>query len=77
MEKKRKEKKELMDAITKDSKLYLQEQELNARAGALHAASASCSFQTNGFDDSDPPGSCGPTAGGDGGRFNTVGRLVF
>uniref|UniRef100_A0A5F8A289 Ubiquitin carboxyl-terminal hydrolase n=1 Tax=Macaca mulatta TaxID=9544 RepID=A0A5F8A289_MACMU len=69
--------KELMDAITKDNKLYLQEQELNARARALQAASASCSFRPNGFDDNDPPGSCGPTGGGGGGGFNTVGRLVF
>ncbi|KAM6220266.1 ubiquitin carboxyl-terminal hydrolase 38 [Rhynchocyon petersi] len=69
--------KELMDAITKDNKLYLQEQELNARARALQAASASCSFRPNGFDDNDPPGSCGPSGGGGGGGFNTVGRLVF
>ncbi|KAM4834405.1 ubiquitin carboxyl-terminal hydrolase 38 [Thomomys bottae] len=69
--------KELMDAITKDNKLYLQEQELNARARALQAASASCSFRPHGFDDNDPPGSCGPTGGGGGGGFNTVGRLVF
>jgi ubiquitin carboxyl-terminal hydrolase 35/38 len=69
--------KELMDAITKDNKLYLQEQELNARARALQTASASCSFRPNGFDDNDPPGSCGPTGGGGGGGFNTVGRLVF
>ncbi|XP_010336944.1 ubiquitin carboxyl-terminal hydrolase 38 isoform X2 [Saimiri boliviensis] len=69
--------KELMDAITKDNKLYLQEQELNARARALQASSASCSFRPNGFDDNDPPGSCGPTGGGGGGGFNTVGRLVF
>ncbi|XP_023610448.1 ubiquitin carboxyl-terminal hydrolase 38 isoform X6 [Myotis lucifugus] len=69
--------KELMDAITKDNKLYLQEQELNARARALQAASASCSFRPNGFDDNDPPGSCGPTGGGGGGGFNTVSRLVF
>ncbi|KAG8518387.1 Ubiquitin carboxyl-terminal hydrolase 38, partial [Galemys pyrenaicus] len=62
--------KELMDAITKDNKLYLQEQELNARARALQAASASCSFRPNGFDDNDPPGSCGPTGGGGGGGFN-------
>ncbi|KAF3818608.1 hypothetical protein GH733_012025 [Mirounga leonina] len=53
------------------------EQELNARARALQAASASCSFRPNGFDDNDPPGSCGPTGGGGGGGFNTVGRLVF
>lgn len=69
--------KELMDAITKDNILYLQEQELNARARALQAASASCSFRPNGFDDNDPPGSCGPTGGGGGGGFTTVGRLVF
>ncbi|XP_037351795.1 ubiquitin carboxyl-terminal hydrolase 38 isoform X1 [Talpa occidentalis] len=69
--------KELMDAITKDNKLYLQEQELNARARALQAASSSCSFRPNGFDDNDPPGSCGPTGGGGGGGFNTVSRLVF
>ncbi|KAM8969902.1 ubiquitin carboxyl-terminal hydrolase 38 [Sarcophilus harrisii] len=69
--------KELMDAITKDNKLYLQEQELNARTRALQAASASCSFRPNGFDDNDPPGSCGPTGGGGGGGFSTVGRLVF
>ncbi|KAI5945186.1 ubiquitin carboxyl-terminal hydrolase 38 isoform X2 [Manis javanica] len=69
--------KELMDAITKDNKLYLQEQELNARTRALQAASASCSFRPHGSDDSDPPGSCGPAGGGGGGGFNTVGRLVF
>uniref|UniRef100_A0A8C5LXZ3 Ubiquitin specific peptidase 38 n=1 Tax=Leptobrachium leishanense TaxID=445787 RepID=A0A8C5LXZ3_9ANUR len=68
--------KELMDAITKDNKLYLQEQELNARARALQTASASCSFRPNGFDDNDPPGSCGPSGGG-GGGFSTIGRLVF
>ncbi|KAM9142889.1 ubiquitin carboxyl-terminal hydrolase 38 [Pangshura tecta] len=69
--------KELMDAITKDNKLYLQEQELSARTQALQAASASCSFRPNGFDDNDPPGSCGPTGGGGGGGFSTIGRLVF
>ncbi|XP_075470655.1 ubiquitin carboxyl-terminal hydrolase 38 isoform X2 [Ascaphus truei] len=69
--------KELMDAITKDNKLYLQEQELNARARALQAASASCSFRPNGFDDNDPPGSCGPSGGGGEGGFSTIGRLVF
>ncbi|KAG7461743.1 hypothetical protein MATL_G00194280 [Megalops atlanticus] len=70
--------KELMDAITKDNKLFLQEQELNARARALQAASASCSFRPNGFDDNDPPGSCGPSGGGGGGGgFSTVSRLVF
>ncbi|XP_061109157.1 ubiquitin carboxyl-terminal hydrolase 38 isoform X2 [Conger conger] len=68
--------KELMDAITKDNKLFLQE--LNARARALQAASASCSFRPNGFDDNDPPGSCGPSGGGGGGGgFSTVSRLVF
>ncbi|NXA47150.1 UBP38 hydrolase, partial [Nothocercus julius] len=69
--------KDLMDAITKDNKLYLQEQELSARTQALQAASASCSFRPNGFDDNDPPGSCGPAGGGGGGGFSTVGRLVF
>ncbi|XP_075607320.1 ubiquitin carboxyl-terminal hydrolase 38 [Balearica regulorum gibbericeps] len=69
--------KDLMDAIMKDNKLYLQEQELSARTQALQAASASCSFRPNGFDDNDPPGSCGPTGGGGGGGFSTVGRLVF
>ncbi|XP_051472811.1 ubiquitin carboxyl-terminal hydrolase 38 isoform X2 [Apus apus] len=69
--------KDLMDAITKDNKLYLQEQELSARTQALQAASASCSFRPNGFDDNDPPGSCGPTGGGGGGGFSTIGRLVF
>ncbi|NXV81408.1 UBP38 hydrolase, partial [Atlantisia rogersi] len=69
--------KDLMDAIAKDNKLYLQEQELSARTQALQAASASCSFRPNGFDDNDPPGSCGPTGGGGGGGFSTVGRLVF
>ncbi|KAM4810135.1 ubiquitin carboxyl-terminal hydrolase 38 isoform 1-T2 [Rhinophrynus dorsalis] len=69
--------KELMDAITKDNKLYLQEQELNARARALQAASASCSFRPNGFDGNDPPGSCGPSGGGGEGGFSTIGRLVF
>ncbi|XP_032644269.1 ubiquitin carboxyl-terminal hydrolase 38 isoform X3 [Chelonoidis abingdonii] len=69
--------KELMDAITKDNKLYLQEQELSARTQALQAASTSCSFRPNGFDDNDPPGSCGPTGGGGGGGFSTIGRLVF
>ncbi|MBN3297143.1 UBP38 hydrolase, partial [Amia calva] len=73
--------KELMDVITKDNKLFLQEQELSARTRALQAASASCSFRPNGSDDNDPPGSCGPTGGGGGGGggggFNTVSRLVF
>ncbi|XP_078395470.1 ubiquitin carboxyl-terminal hydrolase 38 isoform X2 [Cetorhinus maximus] len=70
--------KELMDAITKDNKLYLQEQELNARTRALQASSATCSFRPRGFDDSDPPGSCGPSGGGGGsGGFNTISRLVF
>uniref|UniRef100_A0A8D2IXF3 Ubiquitin specific peptidase 38 n=1 Tax=Varanus komodoensis TaxID=61221 RepID=A0A8D2IXF3_VARKO len=69
--------KDLMDAITKDNKLYLQEQELSARTQALQTAAASCSFRPNGFDDNDPPGSCGPTGGGGGGGFSTIGRLVF
>ncbi|XP_030643823.1 ubiquitin carboxyl-terminal hydrolase 38 [Chanos chanos] len=69
--------KELMDAITKDNKLFLQEQELNARTRALQAASASCSFRPNGSDDNEPPGSCGPTGGGGGGGFSSVSRLVF
>ncbi|KAG8453932.1 hypothetical protein GDO86_000528 [Hymenochirus boettgeri] len=69
--------KELMDAITKDNILYLQEQELNARARALQTSSASCSFRPNGFDDNDPPGSCGPSGGGGDGGFSTIGRLVF
>ncbi|CAL8331439.1 unnamed protein product [Lota lota] len=70
--------KELLDAITKDNKLYLQEQELNARAQAIQASSSSCSFKHNGSDDNDPPGSCGPSGGGGGGGgFNTVSRLVF
>uniref|UniRef100_A0AAY4ANQ3 Ubiquitin carboxyl-terminal hydrolase n=1 Tax=Denticeps clupeoides TaxID=299321 RepID=A0AAY4ANQ3_9TELE len=69
--------KELMDAITKDNKLFLQEQELNARTRALQAATASCSFRPNGYDDNEPPGSCGPSGGGGGGGFNTVSRLVF
>uniref|UniRef100_A0A6I8SDB7 Ubiquitin-specific peptidase 38 n=1 Tax=Xenopus tropicalis TaxID=8364 RepID=A0A6I8SDB7_XENTR len=69
--------KELMDAITKDNLLYLQEQELNARARALQNTSASCSFRPNGFDDNDPPGSCGPSGGGGDGGFSTLGRLVF
>ncbi|GCB72132.1 hypothetical protein scyTo_0006181, partial [Scyliorhinus torazame] len=70
--------KELLDAITKDNKLYLQEQELNARTRALQASSATCSFRPRGFDDSDPPGSCGPSGGGGGsGGFNTISRLVF
>lgn len=68
--------KELMDAITKDNKLFLQEQELNARARALQATSA-CSFRPNGSDDNEPPGSCGPSGGGGGGGFNTISRLVF
>ncbi|MFT7807598.1 ubiquitin carboxyl-terminal hydrolase 38 [Arapaima gigas] len=67
--------KDLMDAITKDNKLFLQEQELSARTQALQAAS--CSFRPNGFDDNDPPGSCGPSGGGGGGGFNTISRLVF
>lgn len=70
--------KELLDAIIKDNKLYLQEQELNARAKALQAASSSCSFRPNGSDDNNPPGSCGPSGGGGGGGgFNTISRLVF
>ncbi|XP_053358705.1 ubiquitin carboxyl-terminal hydrolase 38 [Clarias gariepinus] len=73
--------KDLMEAITKDNKLFLQEQELNARARALQAASTSCSFRPNGSDDNEPPGSCGPSGGGGGGGggggFSTVSRLVF
>eukprot|EP00062_Callorhinchus_milii_P012592 gi/632959801/ref/XP_007895834.1/ PREDICTED: ubiquitin carboxyl-terminal hydrolase 38 [Callorhinchus milii] len=70
--------KELMDAITKDNKLYLQEQELSARTRALQASSTTCSFRPHGFDDNDPPGSCGPSGGGGGGGgFNTISRLVF
>ncbi|KAM3838080.1 ubiquitin carboxyl-terminal hydrolase 38-like [Diretmus argenteus] len=70
--------KELLDAITKDNTLYLQEQELNARTQALQAPSSSCSFRPNGSDDNDPPGSCGPSGGGGGGGgFNTISRLVF
>ncbi|XP_019718132.1 ubiquitin carboxyl-terminal hydrolase 38 [Hippocampus comes] len=72
--------KELLDAIIKDNKLYLQEQELNARAQALQAPSSSCSFRPNGSDDNNPPGSCGPSGGGGGGGgggFNTISRLVF
>lgn len=57
--------------------LFAQEQELNARARALQAASASCSFRPNGFDDNDPPGSCGPSGGGGDGGFSTISRLVF
>uniref|UniRef100_A0A3P9L7Q3 Ubiquitin specific peptidase 38 n=1 Tax=Oryzias latipes TaxID=8090 RepID=A0A3P9L7Q3_ORYLA len=70
--------KELLDAIIKDNKLYLQEQELSARTQALQASSSSCSFRPNGSDDNNPPGSCGPSGGGGGGGgFNTVSRLVF
>ncbi|KAF3687794.1 Ubiquitin carboxyl-terminal hydrolase 38 [Channa argus] len=70
--------KELLDAIIKDNKLYLQEQELNARTQTLQAPSSSCSFRPNGSDDNNPPGSCGPSGGGGGGGgFNTISRLVF
>ncbi|XP_030284697.1 ubiquitin carboxyl-terminal hydrolase 38 [Sparus aurata] len=71
--------KDLLDAIIKDNKLYLQEQELNARTQALQAPSSSCSFRPNGSDDNNPPGSCGPSGGGGGGGggFNTISRLVF
>nr|XP_004549396.1 ubiquitin carboxyl-terminal hydrolase 38 [Maylandia zebra] len=72
--------KELLDAIIKDNKLYLQEQELSARTQALQAPSSSCSFRPNGSDDNNPPGSCGPSGGGGGGGgggFNTISRLVF
>uniref|UniRef100_A0A8C5EBI9 USP domain-containing protein n=1 Tax=Gouania willdenowi TaxID=441366 RepID=A0A8C5EBI9_GOUWI len=70
--------KELLDAIIKDNKLYLQEQELNARTQALQASSSSCSFKPNGSDDNNPPGSCGPSGGGGGGGgLNTISRLVF
>ncbi|XP_041839480.1 ubiquitin carboxyl-terminal hydrolase 38 [Melanotaenia boesemani] len=70
--------KELLDAIIKDNKLYLQEQELNARTQALQPPSSSCSFRPNGSDDNNPPGSCGPSGGGGGGGgFNTISRLVF
>ncbi|XP_075889071.1 ubiquitin carboxyl-terminal hydrolase 38 [Nelusetta ayraudi] len=72
--------KELLEAIIKDNKLYLQEQELNARTQAMQAPS-SCSFRPNGSDDNNPPGSCGPSGGGGGGGggggFNTISRLVF
>lgn len=71
--------KELLDAVIKDNKLYLQEQELSARTQALQAPSSSCSFRPNGSDDNNPPGSCGPSGGGGGGGggFNTISRLVF
>ncbi|XP_029017974.1 ubiquitin carboxyl-terminal hydrolase 38 [Betta splendens] len=72
--------KELLDAIIKDNKLYLQEQELTARTQALQAPTSSCSFRPNGSDDNNPPGSCGPSGGGGGGGgggFNTISRLVF
>uniref|UniRef100_A0A4W4EI31 Ubiquitin carboxyl-terminal hydrolase n=1 Tax=Electrophorus electricus TaxID=8005 RepID=A0A4W4EI31_ELEEL len=69
--------KDLMDAITKDNKLFLQEQELSSRTRALQTASASCSSRPDGSDDNEPPGSCGPSGGGGGGGFNTVSRLVF
>ncbi|KAF6724628.1 Ubiquitin carboxyl-terminal hydrolase 38 [Oryzias melastigma] len=59
--------KELLDAIIKDNKLYLQEQELSARTQAFQASSSSCSFRPNGSDDNNPPGSCGPSGGGGGG----------
>uniref|UniRef100_A0A8C6TXU5 Ubiquitin carboxyl-terminal hydrolase n=1 Tax=Neogobius melanostomus TaxID=47308 RepID=A0A8C6TXU5_9GOBI len=69
--------KELLDAIIKDNKLFLQEQELNARTQVLQASS-SCSSRPNGSDDNNPPGSCGPSGGGGGGGgFNTISRLVF
>lgn len=69
--------KELLDAIVKDNKLFLQEQELNARTQVLQASS-SCSSRPNGSDDNNPPGSCGPSGGGGGGGgFNTISRLVF
>ncbi|XP_072318932.1 ubiquitin carboxyl-terminal hydrolase 38 [Eucyclogobius newberryi] len=71
--------KELLDAIIKDNKLFLQEQELNARTQVLQASS-SCSSKPNGSDDNNPPGSCGPSGGGGGGGgggFNTISRLVF
>uniref|UniRef100_A0A146X4K3 Ubiquitin carboxyl-terminal hydrolase 38 n=1 Tax=Fundulus heteroclitus TaxID=8078 RepID=A0A146X4K3_FUNHE len=73
--------KELLDAIIKDNKLFLQEQELSARTQALQASASSCSFRPNGSDDNNPPGSCGPSGGGGGGGggggFNTISRLVF
>uniref|UniRef100_A0A8C4Q7E8 Ubiquitin specific peptidase 38 n=1 Tax=Eptatretus burgeri TaxID=7764 RepID=A0A8C4Q7E8_EPTBU len=68
---------DLLDAVSRDNKLYLQEQEREARSRALHSSSAPL-LGWRGFhndDEGPPPGSCGPTGGG--GDFSSVTRLVF
>uniref|UniRef100_A0AAA9THL2 Ubiquitin specific peptidase 35 n=1 Tax=Bos taurus TaxID=9913 RepID=A0AAA9THL2_BOVIN len=71
--------KDLMEAISKDNILFLQEQEKEARSRAAYISALPASpHWRRGFDDDKdedkgPPGGCGP-AGGSGGDFN---RLVF
>uniref|UniRef100_S4RNF4 Ubiquitin specific peptidase 38 n=1 Tax=Petromyzon marinus TaxID=7757 RepID=S4RNF4_PETMA len=67
--------KELMEAVSRDNKLYLQEQELEARTRALRTSSSSSSYHRRDDDDSHSPGSCGPGGGGSG--FSSISRLVF
>uniref|UniRef100_A0A8C3VM85 Ubiquitin specific peptidase 35 n=1 Tax=Catagonus wagneri TaxID=51154 RepID=A0A8C3VM85_9CETA len=71
--------KDLMEAISKDNVLYLQEQEKEARSRAAYISALPASpHWGRGFDedkdgDEGPPGGCSP-AGGSGGDFH---RLVF
>nr|XP_010971751.1 ubiquitin carboxyl-terminal hydrolase 35 [Camelus bactrianus] len=71
--------KDLMEAISKDNILYLQEQEKEARSRAAYISALPASpHWRRGFDDDKdedegPPGGCSP-AGGTGGDFH---RLVF
>lgn len=71
--------KDLMEAISKDNILFLQEQEKEARSRAAYISALPASpHWRRGFDDDKdedkgPPGGCSP-AGGSGGDFH---RLVF
>ncbi|XP_035682520.1 ubiquitin carboxyl-terminal hydrolase 38-like [Branchiostoma floridae] len=70
--------KDLLDTITKDNALYLQEQELEARSLALRQSQKACTsslpFRNQDDDKNNPPGSCG----GGGGGFNMPSnRFVF
>uniref|UniRef100_F1STW7 Ubiquitin carboxyl-terminal hydrolase n=1 Tax=Sus scrofa TaxID=9823 RepID=F1STW7_PIG len=71
--------KDLMEAISKDNILYLQEQEKEARSRAAYISALPASphwgrgFDEDKDEDEGPPGGCNP-AGGNGGDFH---RLVF
>ncbi|XP_049636214.1 ubiquitin carboxyl-terminal hydrolase 35 [Suncus etruscus] len=71
---------DLMEAISRDNALYLQEQEQEARSRVAHiTAPPSPPPWGRGFDedkdeDEGPPGGCNPAGGGGGGDYH---RLVF